>query len=379
MAATTTTAVSAAADVSKPAGSGASTTSSTAASATPSPEFLPAMSYDVEDMLAAEGTPVADTTKVTEDPKRDDEKASAEGETPGAEASAEEIEATGDEAANADEGSDEPEVLQDETTGKKLVGARHFERMLKQRNAAKHAEREAREALELEKAKTADLESKLTSGGDKPVVTTDLPLTRLAPQVNPNNPEHLTQLEQHAQDWLNWCERHPTGGAPGDGSEEWDTDRVVDQKRWANAVLKAIPEHRKFQTDFTTERAKVKAENPQMFQAGTEEHKAHGEYQRKLLNFRTAADQDAIIAKLIKLDRMETEERTGVASYPRVPKTKAAIKTDGDKPKPKPVTVITRPLGSVKPGSAEGVTKTTLAEKLAAGPADVEALFGDPS
>ena len=83
---------------------------------------------------------------------------------------------------------------------------------------------------------------------------------------------------------------------------------------------------------------------PQMFTDGTPEHQSAETYRRQLLNFRTAAEQDAIIAKLLKIDHQEREERDGVARYTRVALKKDAANQQGattakvvtTKPSPKP-------------------------------------------
>ena len=81
-----------------------------------------------------------------------------------------------------------------------------------------------------------------------------------------------------------------------------------------------------------------------MFTDGTPEHQSAETYRRQLLNFRTAAEQDAIIAKLLKIDHQEREERDGVARYTRVALKKDAANQQGattakvvtTKPSPKP-------------------------------------------
>jgi hypothetical protein len=95
-----------------------------------------------------------------------------------------------------------------------------------------------------------------------------------------------------------------------------------------------------------------------------------------LLNFANQPDQDAVIARLIKLERMEQEEAQGVASYPRVPKQKAAASAaDPARPSPKPLQVSTRPV-SVTPAAGQPGGKRSMQEALtSAMPIDVEDLM----
>jgi hypothetical protein len=280
---------------------------------------------------------------------------------------------------------EEPEVVEDQD-GKRLVSAKHLERALKQRATAKTAEREALARAEAAEKQAAELKAQIEVSTE-PRAATATPLSYLTRdlQVDLENAEHLESLEAHARSWQAWCRRHPTGGTPSKDGEEWTPEQVVNQLEWAEQVLEALPKHREFKAGFQTERAKVKAELPRLFQAGTEEQRAFAAEQRRVLNAASAKDQDTIIARqvltrdiplaeLAKLAERFREERDGVASYARVPKKSA---TGGaaapDKPKPKLTLVTTRPVGAVKP-AAEGSRKT-LAERLAAGPQDVEALF----
>jgi len=286
---------------------------------------------------------------------------------------------------DSEHSDEEPEVVEDQD-GKRLVSAKHLERALKQRATAKTGEREALARAEAAETQAAELKAQLEASA-QPLASKELPLARLTAgmKVDLDNAEQLEGLEVHAQAWLDWCEENPMGGTPGEGYEEWDVKQVVQKKRWAQAVLTAIPENREFKAGFQTERAKVKAELPKLFQVGTEEQKAFAAEQRKILNAGTAKDQDYIIArqvltkdiplsKLAELAERYREERDGIASFARVPKKAGAV-TGGnpDRPRPRTVQVSTRPVGSVR--GVENGSRKSLAEKLAAGPQDVEALF----
>lgn len=292
-----------------------------------------------------------------------------------------------DKAEDSSEHNDEePEVVEDQD-GKRLVSAKHLERALKQRATAKTSEREALARAEAAEKQAAELKSQLEAS-TAPLASKELPLARLTANLNVdiNDADQLEGLEEYASNWLNWCERNPLGGSPTKDGEEWTTSQVVDQKQWAQRVLAEIPKHVDFKTSFASERAKVKAELPKLFQVGTEEQKAFAAEQRKILSAATAKDQDHIIArqvltkdiplsKLAELAERYREERDGIASFARVPKRASqASENNSDRPKPKTVIVSTRPVGSVKPGT-ESSSRKTLAEKLAAGPQDVEALF----
>lgn len=384
MAATITTAAPAAADAPKPAGSGASAASTTTKTANPAPVSLPpTAAFDVEDLLA-DAPPAPEAESNQDDPNRDDEP-NPEAETqPGKDAS-DDAKPEGEAADNSEHDDEAPEVVEDQD-GKRLVSAKHLERALKQRATAKTGEREALARAEAAEKQAAELKAQLEASTE-PVASKESSLARLTAKlkVDLDNAKHVESLVEYANNWLNWCERHPLGGVPVKDGEEWTTEEVVDQKQWAQQVLAEIPKHQEFKDGFQTERAKVKAELPKLFQVGTDEQKAFAAEQRRILNAATAKDQDHIIArqvltkdiplsKLAELAERYREERDGIAAFARVPK-KASTPTGGnpDKPKPRMVQVSTRPVVSVKPGNADGSRKT-LAQQLAAGPVDVEAL-----
>lgn len=338
----------------------------------------------MEDLLA-DAAPAPETESNQDDPNREDEANPAAEEQAGDDPASDEAKPEGEAAENSEHDDEEPEVVEDQD-GKRLVSAKHLERALKQRATAKTGEREALARAEAAEKQAAELKAQLEASTEPPATTSPLAALTAHMKVDLDNAEALDGLNEYAQTWLNWCEENPMGGEPVEG-QEWDVKRVVQQKRWAQSVLEALPKHREFKTGFQTERAKVKAELPKLFQVGTEEQKAFAAEQRKILNAGTAPDQDHIIArqvltkdiplsKLAELAERFREERDGIASFARVPKKSATTgNTNPDKPKPKTVQVSTRPVGSVKPGSGMGSHHKTLAEKLAAGPQDVEALF----
>lgn len=388
MAATITPAAPAAADAPKPAGSGASQASTTTTTAKPAPVSLtPTTAFDVEDMLT-EAAPAPEPESNQDDPNRD-EKANLAAEEQKVDDQASD-EATPESEADADsEHEDEaPEVVEDQD-GKRLVSAKHLERALKQRATAKTGEREALARAEAAEKQAAEFKAQLEASTE-PVAAKETPLALLTKgmKVDLDNAESLEGLQEYADTWLKWCRRHPLGGAPQDGGEEWTPEQVVNQMEWAQSVLESLPKHQEFKTGFHTERAKVKAELPKLFQVGTDEQKAFAAEQRRVLNAATAKDQDHIIArqvltkdipltKLAELAERYREERDGIASFARVPKKPSATTGGGnpEKPKPKLMTVTTRPVSSVKSGLEPGSQPKTLAQKLAAGPQDVEALF----
>lgn len=335
---------------------------------------------DVEDLLGGDEA-AAEPESKQDDPKRDDDDATPDANEHGDGASdKDKPEDKDDKDSEEHEEEDEPEVVEDQD-GKRLVSAKHLERALKQRATAKAGEREALSRAEAAEKAASELKAQLEASTSKPVTGTGEALMHLLPEgtkFDPGNETHLTQLEDYAQTWLDWCEENPTGGEPSDGVE-WDAKQVVQKKREVQKLLAVIPKHREFQARFGEEQAKVKAAHPKLFQAGTVEHKAYAAARNELLNLAAAADQDSIIAELVTYRQMKHRETAEGGSWVFVPK-KAGAKSDGattdNKPRPKAVQVTTRPVGSVKPGMETGSRNhKTLAEKLAAGAQDVEALF----
>ena len=334
--------------------------------------------------MLADGLPAPEPESKQDDPSDETANPAAEEQT-GNEPPNDEAKPEGEADENSEHSDEEPEVVEDQD-GKRLVSAKHLDRALKQRATAKTAEREALARAEAAEKQAADLKAQLEASTE-PVASKDMPLGRLTAKlkVDLDNPDQIDSLVEYANSWRSWCKRHPMGGSPTPEGEEWTTEQVMDQLEWTEQVLAEIPKHREFKTGFQSERAKVKAELPKLFQVGTDEQKAFVAAQRQILSAPTAKDQDYIIArqvltkdiplsKLAELAERYREERDGIASFARVPK-KASAPTGGnpDKPKPKPMQVSTRPVVSVKPSNADGSRKT-LAQQLAAGPVDVEAL-----
>jgi hypothetical protein len=330
----------------------------------------PTAAFDVEDLLdRPQAAPEpAESNQETDPPSAEEQPAT------------DEVQSTSDQAGDPEE-EVAPEEVEDQN-GKRLVSANHLERALKQRATAKEAAREATAKAEAAEAKAAALETQLAALTEKPAAAS-LPLAGLAPEgFDLQNEDHLAKLETLATNWLKWCKRNPMGGTPVKDGDEWDVEAVVNQQEWAEAVLKAVPETRDFKTAFATERAKVKAELPDLFKPGTADNAAYIAEQRKILSAGTAKDQDTIIArqvltKDIPLKELATlaaqyrEKQAGTADFPRVPKKPAPSPAAPASAKPKTVTVTTRPVLNVKPGAQTG-SRQTIAERLAAGPVDAE-------
>lgn len=320
--------------------------------------------FDVEDMFmaGAEPEPVEPTNKA--EGAEQDEATTENAETEAAEAEVDAASADAEPEAQAEE----PAAEADAETLKALKpkAIKRFNQMLSQRDEALA---EARQA----KAERDALKAQIEQRQNEPVavVKASDPLAKVT---------NLEQLEAHESYWENvrlWCLANLNGGVPpkelsgGDGETELPPRTVVENLARAEAIIKAAPKKREFLESFRAERAKAREAAPDMFRAGTPENKAAVDYQRKLLNFEAQADQDLIIAKLLKVDRMEREEREGIR-YTRV---------ETKKPDPKTAPVALKPLPKPAPSAARtpvvraSGTLKTLAEKLAAGPQDVEALF----
>lgn len=356
-------------------GSGADAAPSTVRAPSSLPEFLSSdRPFDVEDMLAGPEETAPSETKPNPGPTDEGTPAEPEVEIPPTDTEV----PPEDNNLNADD--DNPEILED-TTGKRLVAAKDFKRMHRQRDEAKQAAAEAKRRAEAAEAKAAELENQLRQSQDQPVPvqSSTNPLARIT------NPAALDAEVQRVKAIIDWCRTNPEGGTlPAklvggtEGEDLEDRAAVAHALRWAEDRLEAVPKQREFLSAFSQTRAKVRAENPQMFVAGTPEHKAAQSWQSKLLNFGTAPDQDIIIARLLKLDRMEQEEADGIASYARVPKkpTSEGQQQPDDKPKPKPLQITTKPV-SVKPAAGQPGAPRSIEEKLQAaqGPVDIEELF----
>lgn len=274
-------------------------------------------------------------------------------------------EVTEAEEAAVAEAEGEPEAQAEEPTAEedaevlkalKPKAIKRFNQMLTQRDEALAKARDA-------EARAAALEAKNSERQDEPVpvVKAGDPLARVT---------NLEQLEAHESHWENvrlWCLANLQGGVPpkelsgGDGQTEFTSAAVVDNLATAEAILKKVPVKRTFLESFRATRAKAREAAPDMFKAGTPEHKAAVDYQRRLLNFESQADQDLIIAKLLKADAREREEAEGIR-YTRVETKPAAKPAAATKPQPKPAqaaarTPVVRAAGT-KTGSAAAWEKT---------------------
>jgi hypothetical protein len=132
----------------------------------------------------------------------------------------------------------------------------------------------------------------------------------------------------------------------------------VENLEMAEAILDAVPKRLEFLNQFRAQTAEARQIVPEVFVKGSPEHKAAQAWQRKLLNFHALPDQTVILAKLVKLERMEKEEREGVAKYPRVPIEKAASKpATAVKP-----AALSKAVPAVRPTS--GASTNSIAERL---------------
>lgn len=347
-----TTATANPADASKPG-------SEETASSTPTltqPEFDMSATFDVEDLLAGPAPGVATPNTNTTEGLEDDNEAQPE-----APDEPKESDADPDEPKTED---DDAEVVEDQQ-GKRLVGAKHFDRMRKQRDAAKSAQREM-------EAKLKEVEAKLAQVEDKPVVVSK----QNDPLATVTNTEQLEAVEANAKAWRRWCRSNPLGGTPPiEGAEEMEPEKIAATLEWAEGILEAAPKRAQFLREFQENRQSVKKVLPQMFTPGTDEQRAYQQWQRKLLNFDTVADQDAIIAKLIKLEQQEREEKEGVARYTRVELKKqdggkSPAKVVTTKPSPKSVTTTTT-VPAVR-SSTGSTPREAVMQKLAAPGASVD-------
>ena len=224
---------------------------------------------------------------------------------------------TPDEDQAEDSATDEPEDAE-LLEALKPKAVKRFNKLLQQRDAALA---EAREA----KRERDELQTRLTTEAETPVPVSkaDEPLAAVV------NEEQLEAYETHYKQIQRWCRRYPQGGTPpphltGGQELDLDSEATMDNLETAEAVLEAIPKRRDFLGQYKQQNAEARKALPELFVKGTPENKAAQAWHRKLLNFHAQADQTVILAKLVKLERMEAEERDGVAKYPRVPLDKTA-------------------------------------------------------
>jgi hypothetical protein len=314
-----------------------------------SPELKAAASFDVEDVLAGMESASAGSTETksegAEPATETTEDTTSESESsPDAEESASQEGEEESQADDAEESDDAPEGL-------KPKAIKRFNRLLEQRNEAKAAARKA-------EAELAELKTKLEQRQDEPTPVK----AESNPLLSVTNEEQLEAYENHYAKIKAWCRRNPQGGVPpkeltGGAEMELDADAVISNLENAETMLdKALPNHRKFLSEFQAKRQAAKAAHPQIFTPGTPEHEAAKALRPKLLNFASQPEQDELLALMVKAQRMQQEERDGVARYTRVElkKTTPAKPAAAVKPAPKPA-----PTGSPVPPVKQADGKST--------------------
>jgi hypothetical protein len=308
-----------------------------------SPELIASPSFDVEAFLAGE-TQASDATETNSDaePAEDTPTEESDADTATADDADDET-AAETEGEEAEPGADEAKSEDDPNLeGLKPKAIKRFNKLLTQRDEALAAKRAA-------EAELAELKTKLEQRADEPqpVKVDSNPLATVT------NEEQLEAHEQYYEQVQAWCRRNPQGGTPpkhltGNEERELDADMVVTNLEHAERMLnKALPKHREFLQAHRAKRAEARAAHPKVFTAGTPEHDLAKALMPRLLNFASQADQDALLAKLVKAELMEREERDGVARYTRVELKKPATpaKPAAAKPAPKPaLTSTTVPL-----------------------------------
>jgi hypothetical protein len=317
---------------------------------------------DVESLLAGpfEDTPANDE----QDPDAESEEDSSEI-NPAAEDS--ELQEEPDSEEDPDES---PENAEDAELLKALKpkAIKRFNKLLAQRDEA------LAKIRDIERQRD-ELQTKLAEEGSTPVPV-KIDSDPLAVAINE---EHLEAHERHYQDVIRWCRRNPAGGTPpkhltGGQEMELDQEAVLENLETAEDVLKAIPKRRAFLTQFREQTAEARKLLPEMFTKGTPEHQAAQEAQRKLINFHQQPDQAILLAKLVKIERMEREEKAGIARYPRVPMEKAKATAQA--------TASARPAApskaTVPPVRPTNGTASNPAQRLAEtkGAIDIEDLIG---
>jgi hypothetical protein len=221
-----------------------------------------------------------------------------------------------DDAGDADEGDDAGDGEEPEDAellrALKPKAQKRFNQLLKQRDEALAARREAEKERD-------ELKVQVESGADAPVpvVLRDDPLAAVV------NEEQLDAHANFYQRVKSWCRRNPDGGVPprdltGGVETDLDRDAVIDNLETAETMLEAVPRRREFLARFREMSRGAREYLPEAFKKGTAEHKRALEIQRALFEFGRRPDQALIVARLVKLERMEREEREGVARYPRI-------------------------------------------------------------
>jgi len=240
---------------------------------------------------------------------------------------------TNDGEESEGEGDAKPETEDEAPEGLKPKAVKRFNKLLAQRDEARANE------LKL-KLELADLKGKQEQRQDEPVAVK----AESDPLAAVTNAEQLEAHENYFRQVKAWCRRNPQGGIPpkeltGGVERELDVDAVVNNLEHAETMLEALPTRRVFLEKFRADRAEARKAYPKVFTPGTVEEAEAKVLLPKLLNFRTQADQDKMLARLVRAELMEREERDGVARYTRVeltkPKASPAKEANG-KPTPKP-------------------------------------------
>lgn len=349
----------------------------TAAKPVLSPELSASPSFDVEEFLAGPGQE-AGTAETNTDAGTDEEQAAPTGEeaTETDTATAEGDDETESTAPEGEESEDEAKAEDEDTPpeGLKPKAIKRFDKLLKQRDEALAARR----ALE---AQNAELKAKLDDRQDEPppVKTSSDPLAAVT------NEEQLDAHEQFYRDVRSWCRRNPNGGTPPKhltrGEEvEFSVEDVANNLDTAETMLEAVPTRRDFLAKFKATRAETRKAQPNLYTPGTVENETAKALLPRLLNFRTQADQDALLAKLVRIEMQERDEREGVARYPRVEIKKASATTAKPaavKPAPKPA-VTGHTVPPVKPANGSSPTANAWAKlSLPGSEVDVEELLAE--
>ena len=328
-----------------------------------SPELKAAASFDVEDVLAGmESAPAGSTETKSEgaepatgNPNPDAPDPAADPQDPNPNPDPQDPDPDPDPQDPADPDPNDPEGALE---GLKPKAIKRFNKLLEQRDEAKAAARKA-------EAELAELKAKLEQRQDEPTPVK----AESNPLLSVTNEEQLEAYENHYTKVKAWCRRNPTGGVPpkeltGGVEMELNADAVISNLESAEAMLdKALPNHRQFLSEFQAKRQAAKAAHPQIFTPGTPEHEAAKALRPKLLNFATQADQDELLALMVKAQRMQQEERDGVARYTRVElkKTTPAKPAAAVKPAPKPAPTGS-PVPPVKQADGKSARELALAK-----------------
>lgn len=338
------------------------------------PELSASASFDVEEFLAAQEagastseTKGAETTGDANPPLNQDpdpENPANQDPDPENPANPENQDPDPENPDNQDPDPD-PENPDAPPEGLKPKAVKRFNKLLEQRDAAKAAERLAKEEL-------ASLKAQLEARQDEPTpVKADAdPLAQIT------NDEQLEACEAFYNRVKAWCRRNPNGGTPpkeltGGVEQELYVEGVVSSLEQAERMLESLPKRREFLRSYREAKAKAKEAYKPVFTPGTAENALAESLRPRLLNFRSQADQDALLAKLVKAELMEREERDGVARYTRVELKNgkpAAPVTAKAVPKPALTRTIVPPVKAASNG-----TKTDVMTRLRTGGESIDA------